>query len=139
VNRTIDEATRPILDEFDAAARQREASVGMIRYLSPAIIAQGLFNDISGNSAGRHQRYVEQVREFKANYSALVGPGVVAGQPLTLIEFQTIEGFSFRDESLSEALGRHLLPLLFLLLLTTVAVVIVNKRLRTFHVVGKQD
>jgi hypothetical protein len=31
------------------------------------------------------------------------------------------------------------LPLLFLLLLTTVAVVIVNKRLRTFHVVGKQD
>jgi ABC-2 type transport system permease protein len=139
VNRTIDEATRPILDEFDAAARQREASVGIIRYLSPAIIAQGLFNDIAGNSAGRHQRYVQQVREFKANYSALVGPGVVAGRPLTLAEYQTIEGFSFRDESLSEALARHLLPLLFLLLLTAVAVVIINKRLQAFHVVGKQD
>jgi hypothetical protein len=58
---------------------------------------------------------------------------------LTLIEFQTIEGFSFRDESLSEALARHLLPLLFLLLLTAVAVVIINKRLQAFHVVGKQD
>jgi len=139
VNRSIDEATRPILDEFDAAARQRESSVGVIRFLSPAIIAQGLFNDIAGNSSDRHQRYVQQVRAFKANYSAQVGPGVVAGQPLTVAEFEQIEGFSFPEESVSEAFRKHLFPLLFLLLLTIVAFLLVNRRLESFRVVGQDD
>ncbi|MDP2228582.1 MAG: ABC transporter permease subunit [Moraxellaceae bacterium] len=139
VNRTIDEATKPILDEFDAAARQRESSVGVIRYLSPAIIAQGLFNDLAGTSAARHQLYVQQVREFKAHYSERLGPGVVAGQALTTADFEAFDRFSFRDESLARTLQRHLIPLLFLLLMTIAAVFVVNRRLASFSIVGRRE
>ncbi|MBC54510.1 MAG: hypothetical protein CMQ34_11815 [Gammaproteobacteria bacterium] len=136
VTNTVDQATRPILDEFEAAAQRREASVGVIRYLSPAIIVHGLFNDLAGTSAARHQRYVQQVRAFKADYSERVGPGIVAGQPLSMAEFESIGGFSFQDQALTGYLNKHLLPLLFLLALVGAAVVVVNRRLASFRIVG---
>jgi ABC-2 type transport system permease protein len=139
VNRTIDDATRPILDEFDAAARQRETSVSVLRFLSPAIIAQGLFNDLAGTSASRHQNYVQQVRDFKAAYAEQVGPGVVAGQPLTLAQFEALDTFSFRDESLADIMAKHGLPLAFLLFAMFTILVVVNRRLQTFSVVGSQE
>lgn len=139
VTNTVDQATRPILDEFEAAAQRREASVGVIRYLSPAIIVHGLFNDLAGTSAGRHHSYMQQVREFKAAYADRVGPGIVAGQPLSMAEFESIEGFRFQENARVGALGNHLLPLLFLFALIVVAVVVVNRRLASFRVVGQSD
>jgi len=139
VTNTVDRATRPILDEFEAAAQRREASVGVIRYLSPAIIAHGLFNDLAGTSATRHRRYVQQVRAFKADYAERVGAGIVAGQALSMAEFETISEFTFQDEPLSSALGRHLVPLLFLILLIIAAVLLVNRRLASFSVVGRSE
>ncbi|ALO45391.1 DUF3526 domain-containing protein [Pseudohongiella spirulinae] len=137
VTNTVDQATRPILDEFEAAAQQRETSVSIIRYLSPAMIVHGVFNDLAGTSAKRHQHYVTQVRAFKAGYGERVGPGIVAGQPLSMAEYERIGEFSFQDESLAGHLGRHLMPLLFLLALGFGSVVVVNRRLTSFKVVGQ--
>lgn len=137
VTNTVDQATRPILDEFEAAAQRREASVGIIRYLSPAIIVHGLFNDLAGTSAARHQSYVQQVRAFKAEYAERVGPGIVAGQPLSMAEFEAIGAFRFQDDT--RTIGSHLLPLLFLLALVIAAVIVVNRRLVSFSVVGQAE
>jgi len=139
VTNTVDRATRPILDEFEAAAQQREATIGIIRFLSPAIMTHGLFNDLAGTSSSRHQAYVRQVREFKSAYSDRVGPGIVAGQALSLAEFHDIDQFYFQDESLTVALGRHVSPFLFLILLIVAAVVLVNQRLAAFSVAGQRD
>ena len=136
VNSTVDRATRPIQDEFEAAARQRQASVGIIRYLSPAIIIDGLFNDLAGTSSARHQRYMQQVRDYKAEFAGQVGASIVAGQPLTVAEFKAISAFSFADEPLIHVLDRHVLPLLFLTLLVIVLVILINQRLALFSVVG---
>jgi len=137
VTNTVDQATRPILDEFEAAAQRREASVGIVSYLSPAIIVHGLFNDLAGTSAARHESYVQQVRAFKAEYAERVGPGIVAGQPLSMAEFEAIGAFRFQDDT--SAMGSHLLPLLFLLALVIAAVIVVNRRLVSFSVVGQAD
>jgi len=139
VTNTVDQATRPILDEFEAAAQRREASVGVIRYLSPAIIAHGLFNDLAGTSATRHQSYVQQVRAFKAEYADRVGPGIVAGQALSTAEFETINQFNFQEDSLTGAMSKHLIPLIFLILLIIASVFLVNRRLASFSVVGRSD
>jgi len=56
-----------------------------------------------------------------------------------LAEFHDIDQFYFQDESLTVALGRHVSPFLFLILLIVAAVVLVNQRLAAFSVAGQRD
>ncbi len=129
VTTTVDEATRPIVDSYELAISNREGVLGLFRYLSPAIAAHGLFNELAGTSGDRHQRYLQQARQFKAEYAALVGPNVVAKRPISSDYFRTLSGFAFEDESLAQRLGRELLPFLFFLLVAIAMTLVINRQL----------
>lgn len=131
VTSTVDEATRPIVDSFEEALRSRENAIGLFRFVSPAVAAHGLFAELAGTSARRHQDYLAQARQFKAAYAELVGPNIVAKQPIDSGFYQTIPQFSFEGESLSARLGRGMGPMIFLFLLSIGMMPLVNRRLRS--------
>ena len=131
VTSTVDEATRPIVDSFEEALRNRENAIGLFRFVSPAVAANSLFVELAGTSAHRHQDYLTQARQFKAGYAELVGPNIVAKQPIDSGFYQTIPEFSFEGEALFARLARGMAPMIFLLLLSIGMMPLVNRRLRS--------
>ena len=131
VTSAVDEATRPIVESFAAALRDRENAIGLFRFVSPAVAAHGLFVELAGTSARRHQDYLAQARRFKAGYAELAGPNIVAKQPLDSRFYETLPRFRFADESPAAGLRRGMAPMIFLLLLSIGMMPLVNRRLRS--------
>ena len=126
----IDDATRPILAEFEHAAARREEALQALRYASPAIIVHGFFNDVTGTSSARHRRYMAQARALKATYARQAGPYIVAGRHLPANEVAALPQFRFEDEPLPSLIGRHAGALAFLAALTAVLAHVADRRLR---------
>ena len=136
VTTTVDDATRPVLATFENAAARREETLSLLRYISPAIIAHGVFNDIAGASSARHRRYMAEARSLKAAYAAQAGPYVVAGRHLPLAEAATLPVFHFEDQPLNALLRHNARVLLFLALAAGLLLFLAGRRLRHIEVVG---
>ena len=137
VTSTVDAATVDIVDSFEEALRSRENAIGLFRYVSPAVAAHSLFIEIAGTSARRHQAYLSQARQFKARYGELVGPNVIAMQPIDSSFYQTLPEFAFEGEPLPARLAGGLAPMGFLLLLSIALLPLVNRRLRAVSPIPK--
>lgn len=133
VTSSVDQGTRPLLDEFESTAARREAALGLVRYASPAIIAHGVFNDAAGSSGARHRRYMAQARAYKAAYAELAGPYIAAGK---LMPSQRVTGFprfQFRDAPFGEIVAGAFPALAFLVFATTALLAAADRRLRRFR------
>jgi len=131
VTSTVDEATRPIVTSFEEALSERERALSLFGYLSPAVGIHGAFNEIAGTSSKRHQSYLRQARNFKADYAELVGPDVVAKRPVSSELFESVSPFKFIEDTLLERLGQSIGPLLFFLLLSIGTLLLTNRRLKS--------
>lgn len=136
VTSTVDEATRPILARFEAAAAQRDAAVASLRYASPAIIVHGLFNDIAGTSFARHHRYMTQVREFKARYAARTGPYIVAGKRLPAGDAARLPAFRFAGDAAGVIAQRNVAVLLVLALVNGLLLALADRNVRAIREPG---
>jgi ABC-2 type transport system permease protein len=130
VTSAVDDATRPVLAAFDQAAAQRDETLGVLRYASPAIIMHGLFNDIAGTSSARHRRYVATARALKAAYADRAGRYIVAGRRLPLDEVASLPRFHLEDEPPGAILQRHTTALLVLALATGVLLWFADRRMK---------
>ncbi len=133
VTSTVDEATKPLLAEFEAEALKRDASLDWMRFLSPAIITHTLFNDVAGADSGRHQRYMKSARAFKAAYGEKAGPYVIAGNRLPTEEFASLPTFRFDEEGIGGVLSRHLGALVFLVFMAGFLLFLADRRLRAIR------
>lgn len=128
VTSTMDEATRPILEEFERTALERENTLGLLRYISPAITTHILFNDVAGTSSKRHSDYHKAVRDFKNQYAERVGPVIMSNQRLGESDFNNIPTFHFPEQNASEVFSQNLMSLLFLLVVSVLLMFLADKR-----------
>lgn len=129
VTTTVDEATRPILANFESAADRREAALALAQSLSPAIIMQRLFSDVAGASSARHRSYLSQARALKTAYAEQVRAPVNAGRRLSVQQAMSLPVFQFKDEPLSALVRRSTVALVFLGFVTGVLLVAADRRL----------
>lgn len=130
VTSAVDDATRPVLAGFEAAAARRDDVLSLLRYISPAIIVHGAFNEIAGTSSARHRRYVAQARAHKAAYARQVAEYVVAGRRLPVAVAASLPQFRFQEEPAGAVLGRNLPALIFLGFVTVALLIAADRRLR---------
>ena len=129
VTSTMDEATKPILAEFEQTASEREQTLGLLRYFSPAITTHILFNDLAGTSSERHIDYQKAVRDFKIQYAERVGPVIMANQRLGGSDFNDLPAFSFAEQNVEAVLTNNLISLIFLLLVSGFLLFVADRRL----------
>ena len=132
VTSTVDRATRPVLDAFESTAARRDEALALVRYASPAIIAQGVFNDAAGSSSARHRRYMAQARAHKAAYAARAGPYIAAGQLMPSQRVTSFPRFQFHDAPFSTIVAGALPALVFLALAAAALLFAADRRLRRF-------
>jgi ABC-2 type transport system permease protein len=126
----VDDATRPILADFERSAARRDEMLQALRYLSPATVAHLFFNDITGTSSQRHRRYMAEARRLKAEYAEEAGPYIVAGRRLPAAQLTSLPQFRFHDKSWGTLIGRHTGALVLLASTTALLSLLADRRLR---------
>jgi hypothetical protein len=132
VTSTVDNATRPVLDAFERTAASRDDALALLRYVSPAIIAHGVFNEAAGASSARHHSYMAQAREFKAAYAKQAGPFIAAGRRMPSDRVTALPRFRFNDVSIGAVVVGALPALTFLAFATGVLVLAADRRLAKY-------
>jgi ABC-2 type transport system permease protein len=133
VTSTVDNATRPVLAEFERTTASRDEALALLRYVSPAIIAHGVFNEVAGASSARHHSYMAQAREFKAAYAKQAGPFIAAGRRMPSHRVKTLPRFRFNDVTIGAVVAGALPALTFLAFATGALVLAADRRLRSIE------
>jgi hypothetical protein len=129
VTSMVDQATGKILAEFEQAAQRRERALALLRFISPAVIVHGFFNDVAGASTARHRRYVTQARAFKRAYAKQAAGYILAGERLPALEAAELPRFQFSDTSWRIVVKSHAPALLALGLATALLLLFARQRL----------
>lgn len=130
VTTIVDKETGKILAEFERAAQRREQALALLRFVSPAVIMHGFFNDVAGASTSRHRRYVAQARAFKKAYAQHAAGFILAGERLPAAEAAELPRFQFNDASWRATAKSHAPALLALVWVTALLLLIARQRVR---------
>jgi ABC-2 type transport system permease protein len=128
VTSMVDKATRKILTEFEQTAQRREGALTVLRFVSPAVILHGFFNDVAGASTARHRRYVAHARAFKSAYAKHAGGFILTGERLPAREAAELPRFQFNDARWPEIVRSHASALLALVSITSLLLLLARRR-----------
>lgn len=128
VTSMVDKATRGILAEFEQAAQKREHALTLLRFVSPAVVMHGFFNDVAGASTARHRRYVAQARAFKSAYAKRAAGYILAGERLPAAEAAALPQFRFGDTRRRDIAVDHASALLAVALVTGLLLLLARRR-----------
>jgi ABC-2 type transport system permease protein len=129
VTTAVDQATQPILREFETTSAKRSRTLGRLRYLSPPAALHSFFNDVAGSSAARHRRYQSQARELKSEYARLAGPHIVSGKRWPYEDLASLPQFRFRETSRWALLVEHGAALALLAIVSLLLFMLADRRL----------
>ncbi len=74
---------QPVLDEYEIRLKQQQDWVDRIRFISPALLLQSSFNEISGTSTRHYEHYRQQVSEFSVVWRDHFLPMIFRGEKFT--------------------------------------------------------
>ena len=134
---SIEKGVRPLYDEFQSQLNRQEALVARFQYLSPAIMMQLALNEISGTSADRYERFMNEVYAFHARLRSYFSPLFLEQRPLHSADFESFPRFEYAEEPLSAALSRLLPSVLGLIAAVGAFTTVAFMALRRFQVAGR--
>lgn len=117
-NEAARDATRPIVEDYEAARDGRERIVRIAQFLSPSIIAQRTLSRVAGADLERQHRFQAQVHDALARLASAIGPAVVSQNRISLEEFDALSRFKFEDIPTNRVAAGAAGPLVFLLVLS---------------------
>jgi ABC-2 type transport system permease protein len=99
----------PHLARYERALNAQQDAVNRGRFLSPAVIAQEAFNDLSGSGLARHRRFMEAVSRYHTEYRAYFEPRTFRQVKLASTDYDTMPRFKWSEES-ARAIASRVLP-----------------------------
>ena len=110
VNGRLEEVTAV----HDARRAEQLALIGRYRFLSPALLAQGVLMDAAGTGDARFARFQSQVRDFAEQWRQFFVPAILADERMTASVLPDVPRFQFVDEQPADVARRGAVPLLAL-------------------------
>jgi ABC-2 type transport system permease protein len=132
MNTEIEAQVRPVLDTFERQRAGQQRLIGVLRFLSPALLMQDALNDISGTGTARHQSFMAQVGGYHETWREYFVPRIFRGEQLA--NLSGLPRFSFVEESTATVAGRVLGTLVTLLMVATVIGVAGLRALRRYPI-----
>ncbi len=111
-------ATEAVNQRLEAVSAQhqvrREAQRELVRryrFVSPALLLQGVLIDAAGTGDARFARFQSQVREFADQWRSFFVPAILSGEKMSAEVLPRLPEFQFVDESLGDVGRRTAIPL----------------------------
>jgi len=86
----------PVRAQYTDQLERQQGLVDALKYLSPALIAQAAFNDLSGTSVERHREFQRQASDFHDTLRDFFQPKIIEGGEFT--EFDQVPRFAFQED-----------------------------------------
>jgi ABC-2 type transport system permease protein len=128
---------RPIFSEFRRQRHAQQRFTDMLKYLSPAVIAQTTLSELANQSSADFNAFDDQVESYHNVWRNYFLPVVMKNRLLTRQEFLDIPRFSYQPESDTVVGGRLAADLLGLILFAGAALVIGFVLLRRYPAAGR--
>ncbi|MEM0941761.1 MAG: DUF3526 domain-containing protein [Bacteroidota bacterium] len=90
---------QPVLDEYEMKLQQQQAWVDQLRFISPALLLQSSFNEISGTSTQNYEDYREQVSDFSLIWRDYFLPKIFRGETFTKAMMAELPEFEYQPST----------------------------------------
>ncbi|MEM6737815.1 MAG: DUF3526 domain-containing protein [Bacteroidota bacterium] len=90
---------QPVLDEYEMKLQQQQAWVDQLRFISPALLLQSSFNEISGTSTRHYEDYREQVSDFSLIWRDYFLPKIFRGEAFTKVMMAELPEFEYQSST----------------------------------------
>lgn len=84
-----------VLSEHQRQVENRQRWVGQLRFLSPAIIMQSIFNDLAETSARHYRNFENQAKRYTESWRAYFIPRIFTNERITPAEMSGIPAFEY--------------------------------------------
>jgi ABC-2 type transport system permease protein len=125
---------QPVLDRFSEQLTRRERLANRFQYLSPAMVAHMLFNDIADSSSARYRHFVTQVEGYHRDWRAFFYPRILQRATLSERDWENMPAFVYHPEPNGAVLARALAGLGGLILPTLCVSALALMRLTRYPV-----
>jgi ABC-2 type transport system permease protein len=136
VEEEVDRRMEPVRREFDARVAAQRELLGVLRYFSPVLLAQGALNDIAGTGETRHLRFQTQLERFRNQYHDFFRLRIYGRQRFGAKDVDSIPAWTFEEESSADLVDRVGKALLGIMLPTLVLVGATIAAMRRFSISG---
>jgi ABC-2 type transport system permease protein len=116
---SLEVALEKEIRKFEEIAAQRQATVNMYRFLSPAIFVQQSLNDASGTGTSRYNNFEKQVTTFHQTYRDYFAPLVYKQEKFTVSNLDKVPEYQYIERLNTIFNGFHITNLLFLISVAT--------------------
>jgi len=90
---------QPVLDEYEVKLQQQQDWVDRLRFISPALLLQSSFNEISGTSTRHYEDYRQQVYDFSLIWRDYFLPKIFRGETFTKPMMAELPEFEYRPST----------------------------------------
>ena len=87
---------KPVLDEYEVKLKQQQDWVDQLRFISPALLLQSSFNEISGTSTRHYEDYRQQVSDFALVWRDHFLPMIFRGEKFTKAMMPDLPEFEYQ-------------------------------------------
>ncbi|MGH9159990.1 MAG: ABC transporter permease [Vicinamibacteraceae bacterium] len=120
----------PVIARYKTQLAKQHAVVSVLRFLSPAAVAQSVLYDAAGTSLARYQHFFSQVDSFHEQWKQFFEARGFRGARMRPVDFDRLPTFTYAEEPLRAVVRRTWLPLV---VLWTLAVGILLAALVTYR------
>lgn len=96
VNQEIEIRVEPVLQKFNAQLEKQQHALERFKYLSPAILTQSAFNDLSGTGDLRHRHFLGLVEDYHNQWRGFFGGMILRRE--TFSDFDQTPRFHYKEE-----------------------------------------
>lgn len=129
VQRTVEAAAAPVRGRYDAQRRAQAEVVAALRYLSPALLAQGVLQDAAGTGPARYEAFRRLAVEERARWLAAVETPLMSGRRLGVEQYEALPRATVPAERFPEVARRVMGPAVALIVLAVALGVWAQRRL----------
>jgi ABC-2 type transport system permease protein len=104
VNEEVERMIAPVLERYRSQLERQQLVIRALRFLSPAIVAQDIVNDIAGSGVDRYKHFLAQVEEYHEEWKDFFMPKIL--QKAQFREYEKLPEFLYEEEPLSVVTGR---------------------------------
>ncbi len=91
---------KPVLDEYEGKLEQQQKWVSQLRFISPSLLLQSAFNELSGTSTRHYEDYRQQVKGFYLTWRDYFLPKIFKGETFTKSMMAALPEFEYQSSQL---------------------------------------
>jgi ABC-2 type transport system permease protein len=128
----VSRVVRPVVQRYETQLARQQTTAALLRFLSPALLARDVLDELAGTGDPRHRHFMRQVDRFHQEWRDYFTPLIV--KRMTVRDLDQIPSFRFEPEPPGPVAARLAIGFLGLVVPAAALTVFGWRRLRRYPI-----